>query len=718
MPHRPKSTRSPLAAFAALALASTAFAAPAFANEFPAAIPLSPLNGSDGVRFQGVLPAGDYGIAIARAGDVNADGFEDLVVGAPTANSAYVVYGNAGGFPPNFDLAGLNGNTGFEIPGAEAGDRMSHAVAGAGDVNGDGFADVAVTAPEADGGAGAAYVVFGSPAGFPGAVQVSTLNGNTGFKIEGNPGSQAELGSAVSGGDVNGDGLADVIVGKSNGGPGSTFVVFGKPRTFSPVIGAVALNGTDGFRVNGATPGDGSGAAVAYTGDVNGDGFGDFVIGAPGGNESHVVFGTNTGFASVLDLAALDGSNGFRLGGASIYGFSGSSVASAGDVNGDGLKDILVGEPGAGAGTATGAAYLVFGRTAAFPASLDLATLDGATGVRIANVNGPQRTGFSVGGGDVNGDGFSDAVIGAPGYSATTTIGGAGILFGKPTAFASAVDLSSLDGTNGFRLTGVASGDYAGLAVTGALDFNADGLSDVGLGADPDGGDGATAYAVFGRAPDAARTRAGSAAGQYISGGEFADTLSGLAGNDELEGRGGGDALMGGQGRDAASYAHAPDAVIADLTLPAVNTGDAAGDSYSNVETLIGSRFADTLRGNASANVLVGGAERDSLTGGGGADTFKYEKTSDSPYGPGRDRIVDFNAGDAGPIVVCDDESGVRPVLRERNGLGRAVGLWTDRRQREDGTAHSGHAKCRTKTSHVDPLVTKSSRLWRQGHSV
>ncbi|HLF20864.1 MAG TPA: calcium-binding protein, partial [Aestuariivirga sp.] len=155
------------------------------------------------------------------------------------------------------------------------------------------------------------------------------------------------------------------------------------------------------------------------------------------------------------------------------------------------------------------------------------------------------------------------------------------------------------------------------------------------------------------------------AASQYISGGAFADTLSGLGGDDVLEGRASSDSLSGGLGNDTASYAHAGAGLLANLANPGVNTGDATGDTYTSIENLTGSALADTLtgdgtnnklsggkgadtlRGVGGADTLTGGADKDAMTGGAGPDIFVFDKTSESVVGAARDTIADFNAGSA-----------------------------------------------------------------------
>jgi hypothetical protein len=150
--------------------------------------------------------------------------------------------------------------------------------------------------------------------------------------------------------------------------------VFGKASGFSASFDLALLDGINGFRLEGIDRQDLSGRSVAGPGDVNGDGFDDIIIGAPqlyktgytGGGyagESYVVFGKASGFDASLDLATLDGANGFRLDGIDEYDQSGRSVAGAGDVNGDGFGDLTIGNPNGdpGGDLAAGESYVVFG---------------------------------------------------------------------------------------------------------------------------------------------------------------------------------------------------------------------------------------------------------------------------------------------------------------------------------------------------------------------
>lgn len=397
-----------------------------FGKASNAAVDLANL-GDGGFRIDGAGANHYSGLSVSGAGDVNGDGLDDLIVGAYgadpggdfNAGESYVVFGKTS--TTAVDLASL-GTGGFRIDGIDVDDLLGRSVSGAGDINGDGLADLIVGAsgadPGGDGGAGETYVVFGKADSA--AVNLASL-GSGGFRIDGIDGSDLS-GESVSGaGDVNGDGLADLIVGAAyadpggDGAAGESYVVFGKVNSSDVDL---ANLGSGGFQILGIDVLDRSGHCVSAAGDVNGDALADLIVGAhgadPGGDstagESYVVFGKAS--SEPVDLASL-GNGGYRIDGIHAVDFSGFSVSGAGDVNGDGLADLIVGAAYADPGgrSAAGESYVVFGKVSSTVVELEAL---GNGGFRIDGIDAGDYSGRSVSGaGDVNGDGLADLIVGA-----------------------------------------------------------------------------------------------------------------------------------------------------------------------------------------------------------------------------------------------------------------------------------------------------------------
>ncbi len=386
------------------------------ATGFPSHLEPSALDGQNGFKLAGDTPAGHAGISVGAAGDVNGDGFDDVIVGSVDVydnGAAYVVFGKVGGFPAELHLSALDGSNGFKLTGFRN-DLAGFSVSGAGDVNGDGFADVIVGAPEnpvLHALKGTAYVVFGKGGGFAPNLNLTALDGGNGFALIGGSGDHAGY-SVSEAGDVNGDGFADVIVGASQASPnglesGSAYVVFGHGGAFSAKFDLPTVDGANGFRLDGSGDFNFAGEAASGIGSINGDGFADILVAT--NTYTYVIYGHAGTFPANLSLTAINGTNGFVL-------TEGVSSSSAGDVNGDGVSDLIVGFAGVSANdTYSGAAYVVFGKAGGLPAQVDVFTLDGQNGFRLSGAKAFDYAGRSVsGGGDINGDGFPDLIIGAP----------------------------------------------------------------------------------------------------------------------------------------------------------------------------------------------------------------------------------------------------------------------------------------------------------------
>jgi hypothetical protein len=349
-------------------------------------------------RAYGGQASAALGTSVASAGDVNGDGYSDVIIGAPGNDNGQADEGGA--FVWLGSTTGLSGDTGTtahanwsaESDQAESG--FGGSVASAGDVNGDGYADVAVGAkdfdfPEED--EGAVFVWHGSASG----LGDSGTPANSDWREDGDT-DNASLGNSVaSAGDVNRDGFSDLIAG----GAYLAAVWHGSSSGLSSL-------GVDWVQA-GSQPTALFGYSVSTAGDVNGDGYSDVVIGAPlqTGTQSNeggawAYCGGASGLESTACWADLGGSP---------LSFFGWSVSSAGDLNGDGYSDIAVGAPSWTDGeTAEGQVRVYYG-SAWGPVSYNGGDWAYESDVAYANV------GFSVAAaGDVTGDGFGDLIVGAP----------------------------------------------------------------------------------------------------------------------------------------------------------------------------------------------------------------------------------------------------------------------------------------------------------------
>ncbi len=411
-------------------------------------------------RWTGVS-GNDFAGPADAAGDHDGDGLPDLVIGAwgrtgggSLSGAVYVVSGaDAGG-----SLSGALASR----TGVAASDSAGYDVAGVGDLDGDGWDDVVVGAYGTDGGgsvSGGAYVLLGP---LTGTASLSTADA----LLVGESAGDAAGWAVGAAGDTDGDGTSEVLVGATGSDGGGS----GAGRAYlleGPLSGTVDLSAARAL-LTGEDASDAAGYAVAGAGDTDGDGLSDVLVGGVGSS-------TDTGaawlllgsFSGSIDLSAADAT----LTGAAAGDAAGTSVAAAGDTDGDGYGDVLVGAPQAdGAGSEAGAAYLVRGPVTDTALSAADAVFTGASA--------QDRAGTSVGGGgDADGDGRADVLVGA--YYESSAGTGAGATYLLYGSLSGTVSLGAADAV----LRGESARDAAGRHVGFAGDVDGDGFDDLWTGA-------------------------------------------------------------------------------------------------------------------------------------------------------------------------------------------------------------------------------------------
>jgi hypothetical protein len=377
--------------------------------------------------FNGLSASENYGNSISSAGDVNGDGFDDIIAGAPGYSSgtgrAYIYFG------------GLITNTIADVvlTGEAASNSFGISVSPAGDVNGDGFSDVIVGAIGYLSNTGRAYIYFGG----------ATMNNTADVTMTGEAAGNIFGYSVSTAGDVNGDGYSDVMVGANNygGSLGKAYIFFG----------GASMNNTADVTMIGGTY---LGSALSYAGDVNGDGYSDVIVGE---RDYLGAFGRAYIF---LGGASMDNTADVTMTGEAAFNYFGTSVSSAGDVNGDGYSDVIIGARGYSANT--GRAYIFFGG-ASMNNTADVTITGDTTNIYLGNSVSSA--------GDVNCDGYSDVIAGANGYSSST--GRAYIYFGG----------SSMNNTADLTMIGETTNSSFGASVSSAGDMNGDGYAEMIIGA-------------------------------------------------------------------------------------------------------------------------------------------------------------------------------------------------------------------------------------------
>lgn len=454
---------------------------------------------SELTRFSGEQANSYTGYSQSSAGDVNGDGFDDILIGASHENSAsstqagavYLVYGQSN---THSSMTLTKDNT-VKFTGEVMNDYLGSSVASAGDVNGDGFDDILMGSCGKKntrvngtwGCAGAMYLIYGQAATLEGKM---LTNSNTikfhGEELFGYLGMRNY--SIASANDVNGDGFDDILVAgygdQANGSGvryGVAYLIYGQSATFS----SMTLSASTTVKFAGKNEYDYLGASVASAGDVNDDGYEDVLLGSHGkdtaqGNvgAAYLIYGQ----ANPLNDMVPDESNSVVLSGETGYQSFAKYTTSAGDINGDGYADIIIGgayKTDSPTSTSVGATYLVYGQ--AKPLQNTALTADNSvkfTG-EIDELYG--EVGYTVStAGDTNGDGYDEMLIGAGHNDAAGNDAGAAYLvYGQINTLA---DLA-LSKENTIKFTGEGSSDYAGEYVAAAGDVNDDGYADILIGA-------------------------------------------------------------------------------------------------------------------------------------------------------------------------------------------------------------------------------------------